>query len=225
MKKSALNNAGMLLRALQISTCVLTLAWMSGCASASYDKAGAASASLRRAALDINVENRMIDVTMASLDDLINNASGDLRPHFERFNTSLNGLIDASNRAEKSAARAKEKSADYFKTWDKESASMNFEAVRDQSVARKTEVSNEFNTVNQRYHQNQAVVEPLITYLKDIRTALGTDLTAGGVQSVKPLAENARQNAQKVQTALAQLSDELAASGTRMSTYVMPASQ
>src|SRR5579864_9690115 len=119
MKKSALNNAGMLLRALQISTCVLTLVWMSGCASASYKKSNAASESLRRAAIDINLENRMIDVTMASLDDLINNSSGDLRPHFEKFNTALDDLVSASNRAEKSAARAKQKSADYFKSWDK----------------------------------------------------------------------------------------------------------
>lgn len=213
------------LRALQICTCVLTLAWMSGCASASYKKENAASQSLRRAAIDINAENRMIDVTMASLDDLINKSSGDLRPHFERFNTDLDRLVDASNRAEKSAARAKQKSADYFKSWDKESASIDFPAVRDQSVARKAQVSTEFDTVNQRYHQNQAVVEPLISYLKDIRTALSTDLTAGGVESVKGLAENARQNAQKVQMALAQLSDELAASGARMSTYVIAAPQ
>jgi hypothetical protein len=167
----------------------------------------------------------MIDVTMASLDDLINKSSGDLRPHFESFNNALDGLMAASNRAEKSAARAKEKSADYFKSWDKQSASIDFEAVRDQSVARKAEVANEFNTVNQRYHENQAVVEPLISYLKDIRTALSTDLTAGGVQSVRALAENARQNAQKVQMALAQLSDELATSGARMSTFVMPIAQ
>lgn len=225
MKKSALNNAGMLLRAFQVSTCVFTLLWMSGCASASYKKANAASGSLRRAAIDINAENRMIDITMASLDDLINKPSGDLRPQFEKFNSALDGLIDASSRAEKSAARAKDKSSDYFKSWDKESASIDYEAVRDQSAARKAQVSNEFNTVNQRYHQNQAVVEPLISYLKDIRTALSTDLTAGGIQSVKLLAENARQNAQKVQAALAQLSDELAVSGARMSTYVMPASQ
>jgi len=225
MKKSALNNAGMLLRALLVSTCILTPVWMTGCASASYKKADAASQSLRRAAIDINAENRMIDVTMASLDDLINKSSGDLRPHFERFNTALDELVAASNRAENSAARAKQKSADYFKSWDKESVSINFEAVRDQSVARKAQVSNEFNTVNQRYHQNQAVVEPLISYLKDIRTALSTDLTASGVESVKPLAENARQNAQKVQTALAQLSDELAVSGSRMSPYVIPTSQ
>jgi hypothetical protein len=61
------------------------------------------------------------------------------------------------------------------------------------------------------------VIEPLISYLQDIRTALSTDLTVGGIRSVKTLADNASQNAQKVQTALARLSDELYESGARMS--------
>jgi hypothetical protein len=180
---------------------------------------------LHRAALEINAENRAIDVAMASLDDLINKPSGDLRPQFERFDTSLNRLMDASDRAEKAAAQASKKSREYFKAWDEDSHSIVYEAVRDQSVARKTQVSNDFNAVNERYHQNQAVVEPLIAYLKDIRTALSTDLTPGGIESVKPLAANARQNAQKVQTALAQLSDELQASGTRMLSIVPPEPQ
>jgi hypothetical protein len=60
----------------------------------------------------------------------------------------------------------------------------------------------------------------LIAYLRDIRTSLSVDLTAGGVASVKSLAENAQQNARKVQSALAQLSEDLAESGTRMSTLV-----
>ena len=225
MKKSVFNNPRMVLRALQISTCVLTLAWMSGCATSNYKKGDAASYSLHRAAIEINGENRAIDVAMASLDDLINKPSGDLRPQFERFDVAFNRLVDASDRAEKAAAQANKKSEEYFRAWDKDSHTIVYEAVRDQSVARRAQVSDDFNTVNERYHQNQGVVEPLIAYLRDIRTALSTDLTPGGIESVKPLAANARQNAQKVQTALAQLSEDMAASGTRMLSAVPPEPQ
>jgi hypothetical protein len=78
-------------------------------------------------------------------------------------------------------------------------------------------VSNEFNTVNQRYRENQAVIEPLISYLQDIRTALSTDLTQGGLNSVKQLVDNAEQNAHKVQAALARLTTDLSTSRTEMS--------
>jgi hypothetical protein len=206
--------------ALQTSICIAGVLYLSGCASPSYKKADSASSSLQKASMEINTENRAIEATMTSLDDLVNKPAADLTPQFTRFNSSLEWLIDSSQRAEKAAAEANKKSREYFEAWDKEVGSIRYEAVRDQSVSRKTQVSEELNTVDQRYRQNQAVVEPLIAYLKDIRTSLSVDLTAGGVASVRPLAENAQQNARKVQGALAQLSQDLAESGTRMSALV-----
>lgn len=194
--------------------------YLSGCASPSYEKADGASSSLQKAATAINTESRAIDATMNALDDMVNKPAADLRPQFVRFNASLNWLEDSSKRAEEAANEANKKSQEYFQTWDKEVATIRYEAVRDQSVSRKTQVSDELNTVDQRYHQNQGVVEPLISYLRDIRTSLSVDLTAGGISAVRPLAENAQQNARKVQSALAQLSDDLADSGARMSALV-----
>jgi hypothetical protein len=208
-------------RVAQVSSCTVALLLVCGCASTNYHRGDAASQSLRKASREIQAESYSIDNTLAALDDLVNKPAVDLKPQFARFNTSLDRLVAASNRAQKAADVAHKKSAEYFQSWDKESAAIKFEAVRDQSVSRKTQVSNEFHTVDQRYRENQAVMEPLISYLQDIRTALSTDLTAGGIQSVKPLADNAEQNARKVQVALARLSDDLSASGARMSS-IMP---
>ena len=214
-----------LLRVVQISTCAVALLYFNGCASSNYQKADVAGDCLRTASVKIDAENRSIDVTLNALDDLVNKPSPDLKPQFERFSASLDRLVDASARAKKAAQVADKKSAAYFRNWDKETSEIKYEAVRDQSVSRKTQVSNEFNTVNQRYRENQAVIEPLISYLQDIRISLGTDLTMGGVQSVKPLADNAAQNGRKVQTALTRLTDDLSASGARMSSVSAPETQ
>jgi inorganic triphosphatase YgiF len=203
-------------RVSQISICTVAALVMCGCAS-TYRQGDAASDSLNKAATEIRAESQAIDATLASLDNLVNQPGPDLRPQYARYSHSLERLVAASKRAEKSAEEAKQKSADFFESWDKKTADIKYEAVRDQSVSRKTQVSDEFNTVNSRYRENQSVIEPLISYLEDIRTALSTDLTMGGIQSVKTLADNAAQNAQKVQTALARLSDELYDSGARMS--------
>lgn len=206
---------------IQISTCVFALATFGGCASGNYHRADAASDSLRKASLQINTENHAIDGTLAALDDLVNKPNHDLAPQFKAFSASLDRLTSSARRAEKAARVANEKSRAYFRDWDKETANISFDAVRAQSVSRKTLVTNEFNTVNQRYRENQAVVEPLISYLRDIRTALSTDLTPGGLESVKPLVENAEQNAKKVQTALARLTTDLAASRTQISSVIL----
>ena len=207
-------------RVFQISLCVLALLDFAGCATGNYKKADAASESLRRASMQIDAENHCIDVTLAELNGLVNQPAPDLKPQFKAFSASLDRLVSSAQRADKADAVANEMSKDYFQNWDKETATINFEAVRDQSVSRKTQVSNEFNTVDQRYRENQAVVKPLISYLQDIRTALSTDLTTGGLQSVKPLVENAEQNARKVQSALVRLNTDLAASRSQMSTVV-----
>lgn len=200
----------------QITICGAMALMVCSCASP-YRQGDVASASLHNAATEIRAESGAIDATLASLDNLVNNPGPDLKPQFARYSHSLDRLVAASKRAEKSAEAAKQASADFFESWDKRTADIKYEAVRDQSVSRKTQVSTEFNTVNERYRENQSVIEPLISYFQDIRTALSTDLTVGGIQSVKTLADNAAQNAQKVQTALARLSDELSDSGARMS--------
>jgi hypothetical protein len=205
------------MQAVRITACAAALLYFSGCASTNYQKADVAGECLRTAGIKIDAENRSIDYTLAALDNLVNKPAPDLKPQFQRFSISLDRLVDASARAEKAARVADKKSADYFKNWEKETSEIKYEAIRNQSVSRKTQVRNEFNTVNQRYRENQAVIHPLISYLQDIRTALSTDLTAGGVQSVKSLADNAQQNGRKVQAALARLTDELSASGARMS--------
>jgi hypothetical protein len=211
--------------AVRVFICLLALVEFSGCASANYQKADDASDSLRKAAIQINAENRNIDVTLASLDNLVNRPAPDLKPQFKGFSKSVDRLAASARRAEKAAEVANQKSAEYFRDWDKETVAINFEAVRDQSVSRKTQVSNEFNTVNQRYRENQAVIEPLISYLQDIRRALSTDLTRGGLQSVKPLVDNAEQNARKVQTALARLTMDLSTSRTEMSSVELRETQ
>jgi hypothetical protein len=216
MPTKASNNRHALARVSQFCICSAVAFTICGCAS-TYRQGDAASASLHRAAMEIRAESGAIDVTLASLDNLVNNPGPDLKPQFARYSHSLDRLVAASKRAEKSAEAAKQTSAHFFEAWDKRTADIKYEVVRDQSVSRKTQVSTEFNTVNERYRENQAVIEPLISYLRDIRTALSTDLTMGGVQSVKTLADNAAQNAHKVQTALARLSDELYDSGARMS--------
>jgi len=212
-------------RAGWVAAGVLAVLCADGCATGNYQKADAASESLRRASLQIDAENHAIDLALARLDDLVGHPAPDLKPQFKQFSASVDRLVDASQRAEKAATAANEKSNEYFRNWDREMASINFEAVREQSVSRKTQVSSEFNTVNQRYRENQAVVEPLIFYLQDIRTALSTDLTRGGVEAVKPLADNATQNARKVQGALGRLTADMSASRTQISSVVLRESE
>jgi hypothetical protein len=201
----------------QSGVVLLFITLFCGCASTGYKKSDAAAESLQDAAVQVQAESIAIDSTVATLNDLINNPASDLKPQFERYNEALGRLVALEDRNEKAASRASHKSVAYFDAWDKQLGNIEYESIRNKSLSRKGEVKDRFNTVNSRYHEAQQAVQPLISYFDDIRIALSTDLTAGGLESVKTIALNAEDAARKVQMALSHLSDELAASGTEMS--------
>ena len=190
-----------------------------GCQSNGYRKGDAAARSVQMAAAEVQAESRAIDVTMETLNDLVNNPGADLKPQFLRFQGALDRLEDAAARTERSRIRAEARSQAYFESWNREMEEIKFGAVREQSENRHATVTNRFHAVNTRYHEAQAVVGPLISYLNDIRAALSVDLTAAGLDSVKSIVSNADQNARKVQVALGRLSEELSASSEALSSY------
>ena len=188
-----------------------------GCSSPGYKKGNAAAEGVQNAAAEVQAESRALDLTVGALKDLVNEPSGDLRQPYQHYCSSLDHFVTEARRTENSGHRMAERNAAYLRAWDKAAAEIEYEHVRELSQTRKAAVSNEFDTVQRRYDDSQAAVQPLITYLEDIRKALGADLTPAGIESIKGVAQNADANAAKVQTALTALTDALNDSGVKIS--------
>jgi hypothetical protein len=198
---------------------LLALLVITGCYSNGYRKGDAAARSMQMAAADVKAESRAIDVTMETLNDLVNKPGPDLKPQFLRFQGALDRLEEAAARTERSRAQAEARHKAYFNSWGHQVDDIQFGAVRDQSESRRAAVTNRFHNVNARYVEAQAVVQPLITYFNDIRSALSVDLTAAGLDSVKGIVSNADQNARKVRLALGELAEELSDSSAALSSH------
>src|ERR1051325_7969749 len=198
---------------------VLALLSLAGCSSTPYRKGDAAAMSLQDASSEVQGQSRALEVAMGTLDDLVNKPEMDLKPQFKRFSKAVDTLAAYARRNNRSEARVSRKSAAYFEEWNKQLASMNYDVVRERSQARKNEVTKYLDSVDQRYREAQDAMGPLLSYLYDVRKALDNDLTPGGVESIKPIAGKARENADKVQLALGRLTTELTASGDRMSSF------
>jgi hypothetical protein len=195
----------------------VVLGWAAGCRSTGYHQGEVAGRGLQKASTEVEMETRQIEATLAALKDLVETPGADLKPQFRRFSKSLDRLIDAAEETDKTGKRVELKNAKYFEAWEKETADIHYGIIRERSEARKTEVTNQLHGVNLRYQELQAVVWPLITYFNDLRAALRADLTTAGLESVKSIVSNADQNARKVQTSLAKLSNELTTCGSSLS--------
>jgi len=200
-----------------IFTLAATAFALTGCATRGYVKSETAATSLHMAAGEVQAESRALDATLGSLNDLINKPPADLKLQYEAYSSQLDGLITSARRNDTVLRRVGEKNAAYFESWDKDLATMNYEVVRARSQERKSEVTANFDSVYRRYQEAQATVHPLLDYFQDIRKALSTDLTIGGIEAMKGTVSNVNENAAKVQAALAKLAGDLTASGTRMS--------
>jgi hypothetical protein len=208
-------------RLMQASILSLAIVCGGGCRSHAYKKSDVAGKSLQSAAAEVQAKSRAIDVTLQALNNLVTQPAADLKPQFARFKNALDRLVVYAQRTDATRARMEQKNTEYFDAWDKQVPAINFGIIREESEARKMEVTNRFHSIDSRYLDAQAVVWPLINYFRDIRTALSVDLTADGLAAVKGIVTNADQNARKVQSALGKLADELTTSGTGMLSVVL----
>jgi hypothetical protein len=191
-----------------------------GCHSTGYKKANVASQGLQYGAAEVQTEAEALQSTMQALDNLVNQPGSDLRPQFMHFSRSLDWLNACAKRTDATGKRIQKNNTAYLVKWDKEMQGMSYDYIRASSETRRKEVAGHLQALDKRFVEAQSAVQPLIDYLEDIRRALSTDLTVGGLDAAKPIVAKASDNASKLDTALASLGAELNTSGTQISSYV-----
>jgi hypothetical protein len=186
----------------------IAAALISGCSSPSYEKAASTSTSLQSAAEVIDKSSVQIDMALAALSDLVTAPGGDRETQFQTFTSLLEGLQSLYQEVLEEAGEMQTAGAVYFQNWDEDLAKINNEDIRARSTERKNEVSARFERVGASYQKVTAHFAPFMSDLRDIRTALGTDLTAGGLASIKEILDKAKKDAVPLRESLAELSRE-----------------
>lgn len=207
------------LQALPASVLAVAVVWLVGCHTAGYKKSDVAAWNSQVAALNVQAESQELEATIGALNDLVNQPAADAKPQFLKFDQTLNWLVASAKRTESEVNRIWGRRAAYFTVWEKEIPTIQDPAMRSLSEARKAEVSSQFDAANRRYDEARNALEPLITYLQDIRKALSTDLTRDGLVAIKPSVFNANERARQAQTALAQSAAELDALSARTASF------
>lgn len=200
----------------------VAIAALAGCSSEPASPAARTGAKITDAADKINEGSAKIDMTLAALNDLVSNPSGDLAPKFQKFNASVDELqvtaIGVSNRV----AEMRTSGTDYFKDWDQQIAQIKNEDIKNRSADRKNQVQKEFTDIKLAYTQASMAFRPFMSDLTDIQSALRTDLTAGGVSAVKGAAEKAKADGAQLKSSVDALSSEFKDLGVAMGTVVPP---
>ena len=129
----------------------------------------------------------------------------------------MNKLDSLANDVNEQASAMQSQGADYFRTWDEELAKIQNEDIRARSNDRKIAVAASFDKVRVSYVKTKAAFVPFMSDIKDIRTSLATDLTAGGLASIKSTANKANENVTPLRESLTNLEADFKALGIALS--------
>lgn len=199
----------------QIAIPVFAATLLAGCSSANYQKGSAAGAGLQDSADRMHQGAVKIDATLTNLNDMVNNP-GDLATQFKKYSASVADLEASANNVASKVAAMRGKGNEYFKAWDAQTAHIKNEDIKQRSAARRAEVEKKFTDIRMNYTRARDQFKPFLSDLKDIQTALATDLTVGGASSVKGAAEKANQDAVPLKATIEDLSAQFKDLGAAM---------
>ncbi|SRR5258705_6545080 len=195
---------------------------LTGCKSANYQKGEAAASGLKDAAAKVETGEKKVDETLGAMNDLVQNPQADLRPQYKKFSSGVDDLGALAKHVKQSFESMSARGKSYFAQWEKETAAIHNEDLRAQSVTRKAEVSTALENVKRLYAETEIAIQPFMLDLRDIQKYLGTDLTTGGVATLKNTATKATANGTKVKDSLNHLAAEFRKLGVSMASSAEP---
>ena len=184
---------------------VVSLGIFAGCVSHSYDKGAATSAALQSSADKITEVSIKVNDTLAALNNLTFKSQGDLRDQFDAFSSSIKKLNETRAGLDAKIFEMQAKAQSYLASWSDQTTNIQSEDLRQRSAQRKDEVTAKLKTVEDSYQGVQNSFKPFTQDLKDIQTYLGTDLTAGGVASIKDVVAKTKVDAVPLRDSIKQL--------------------
>jgi hypothetical protein len=140
-----------------------------------------------------------------------------MAPQFQSYSAAVNRLDAQAQVASGQAEAMRLEGLAYFQKWNEERAEIQDGPLRIRSFDRKIAVGTQFEDVWSSYAESKSEFDPFMSDLKDIRTALGTDLTHGGLDSIRSLANKANSTGRPLRESLVRLSEQLKNFGADLS--------
>ena len=188
----------------------LALAVLAGCASKSYDKGAATAKALSSSADAVGKTSTSLTDVLAAMNNLTFKSQGDLRDQYDAFVDASKGLTKSIGQLDGTVATLHAKADAYFADWTNQMALIQSPELHQRSVERKAEVSGKLDAVTASFDGLKKSLQPFTIDLKDIQTYLGTDLTAGGLATIKDVVAKTKVDAVPLRDSIKQLQGSFA---------------
>ncbi len=193
------------------------IALAAGCASTGYKKAQTTSTSLQDTAQSIDDTLVPLNAVLVALDDLVKSPGEDITAQYQTYSSAVSQLEASVKNVNTHALQMRAQGDAYFQNWEAELAKIQSNDIQARSRDRKVSMAKDFRAVSDRYARTRDDLEPFVSGLVDIRTALGTDLTKAGLGSLNGLLKEANRDAAELRASMVELSADFKAMGISLS--------
>jgi len=196
-----------MLNAVLATLCAVAVA---GCSSPKgynqADKTGVAINTVRNDVVNIKTA---VDGSMKALEQGEATASTEPRKAYETFAKGVDKVEKAGQTAQKNADEMRQRGAAYFQQWEAQIGSVKNEEIRQLAQQRRAKLQETFGNIKTAAQDAKQSFPPFLENLKDLRTALSSDLTVQGIDAAKAIFTKTKGNGMELQKNLDKLVAEL----------------
>jgi hypothetical protein len=192
---------------------------LTGCQSKSHGAAltrgEAAAVSIQSAADTIQTANLQINRTLAALRNLTERP-GDVPAQFVVVGREISALEQTASRIMVAADATRAKSDAYLADWGRQVATIGDAQLRGAAFDRRADTAARLQAIFLGYQTVKADYAPFQRSLADIQKALGADLSAKGLEAVRPFVAKATEQAVPLKASLVKLAGDFRAAGLEL---------
>lgn len=156
---------------------------------------------------DLQSAQRQVQVSLDSLSALVDAQEAQRTARYRVFANEVKKTDKAYKSTRKQALRAKSQRERYLKQWDKDSAKIQNESLRQANEARRAELEPIISRIRDSMGTAEQAFAPFSQGLRDIKLFLGNNLSATGISTVQGMKLESAQHGAQVSTELARASE------------------
>ncbi len=161
------------------------------------ERASSTVSSIKQSRAEIVEAKNEIGTASANLNLIIHQA--DLKPAFDGFTDNVAKIKTQEKRMRTQREKMQANSEEYLREWQTEVAQFSNDDLKRANIDRQADVKKQFAETTRAYQELNDLYTPFLKNLSEIQLSLSHDLTPAEAKSIKPVAETAMADGEKVQ--------------------------
>lgn len=175
-----------------IATLMLTaIAGLSGCATTGMQRSEKTGITMKTVESDIQQAVVQINLTGASLEDLIRPGQADVKKAFGKYSDNVDKMEKQGKKLLEHSDKMSAQGKEYFEEWQKQGNSYTNTEIQALSEQRRADLSSVYVKISEASVGVKGSFKSYMSDITGIRKFLSNDLTPKGIESITPVAQKA----------------------------------